>query len=59
MEKIKSMCRISISLDDVKGIFRTLVNEELNSIFENLEIKYLNKSYRTSIEIMNEANKIT
>jgi len=32
--------------------------DELNSIFNNLEILRLNKSYRTTIEIMNEANKI-
>ena len=30
----------------------------LNNIFNNLEIQYLNKSYRTTIEIMEEANKI-
>ena len=30
----------------------------LNDIFNNLEILKLNKSYRTTIEIMNEANRI-
>ena len=30
----------------------------LNDIFDNLEILKLNKSYRTTIEIMNEANRI-
>lgn len=39
--------------------YRSLDNWEcLNDIFENLEILKLNKSYRTTIEIMNEANKI-
>ncbi len=32
--------------------------EPLKEIFNNLEIDYLNKSYRTTIEIMNEANTI-
>ena len=32
--------------------------ESLNKIFTNIEILKLNKSYRTTIEIMNEANKI-
>lgn len=48
------MCRISISLDDVKGIFRTLVNEELNSIFETRTLKFLKElhdKYGTSFEL--------
>lgn len=32
--------------------------DELNKIFKNLEVLRLNKSYRTTIEIMDEANKI-
>ena len=32
--------------------------ESLKDIFDNLDILKLNKSYRTTIEIMNEANKI-
>lgn len=32
--------------------------ESLKSIYKNFEILKLNKSYRTTIEIMNEANKI-
>jgi len=31
---------------------------DIVNIFDNCEINYLNKSYRTTIEIMNEANKI-
>ena len=39
--------------------YRSINNWEcLNSIFRNLEILKLNKSYRTTIEIMEEANKI-
>lgn len=39
--------------------YRSLSNwESLKSIYKNFEILKLNKSYRTTIEIMNEANKI-
>ena len=39
--------------------YRSLSNwESLNVIFEDLQIMKLNKSYRTTIEIMEEANKI-
>lgn len=39
--------------------YRSLDNWEcLKDIFDNLEILKLNKSYRTTIEIMDEANKI-
>lgn len=39
--------------------YRSLKNWKcLENIFEKLEILKLNKSYRTTIEIMNEANKI-
>ena len=30
----------------------------MKNVFVDIDIKYLTKSYRTSIEIMNEANKI-
>lgn len=40
-------------------LYRSIDNwESLNDIFDNLEILRLNKSYRTTIEIMTEANKI-
>ena len=39
--------------------YRSIDNwESLLDIFDNVEILKLNKSYRTTIEIMNEANKI-
>ena len=39
--------------------YRSINNwESLDMIFNDLEIMKLNKSYRTTIEIMNEANKI-
>lgn len=39
--------------------YRSIKNWEcLKDIFKNVEILKLNKSYRTTIEIMNEANKI-
>lgn len=39
--------------------YRSIDNWDcLKDIFENIEILQLNKSYRTTIEIMNEANKI-
>lgn len=39
--------------------YRSISNWDcLNDIFDNLEILKLNKSYRTTIEIMNEANKV-
>lgn len=39
--------------------YRSLDNWEcLNNIFSNFEILKLNKSYRTTIEIINHANKI-
>lgn len=39
--------------------YRSIDNWEcLKKIFNNFEISKLNKSYRTTIEIMNEANKI-
>ncbi len=39
--------------------YRSITNwESLDKIYHNFEILKLNKSYRTTIEIMNEANKI-
>lgn len=39
--------------------YRSINNwNEIINIFNNCDIYYLNKSYRTTIEIMNEANKI-
>ena len=40
--------------------YRSLDNWESikNNVFKTVDIKYLNKSYRTTIEIMDEANKI-
>lgn len=39
--------------------YRSIDNwERLNKMYNNFEILKLNKSYRTTIEIMNEANKI-
>lgn len=61
LKKILERSTFSIYGDLAQSLYsyRSLENwSELDNILENAEIKYLNKSYRTSIEIMNEANKI-
>lgn len=59
--KVLSSSTFSIYGDLAQSLYpnRSLNNwEEIINIFSKTEIKYLSKSYRTSIEIMNEANKI-
>lgn len=61
LKKILERSTFSIYGDLAQSLYsyRSLERwSELDDILENTEIKYLNKSYRTSIEIMNEANKI-
>ena len=61
LKKIFRNATFSIYGDLAQSLYsyRSLSNwESLNIIFEDLEIMKLNKSYRTTIEIMEEANKI-
>ena len=62
LKKILSKSSFSIYGDIAQSIYsyRSLDNWDSikKYIFKNAEIKNLNKSYRTTIEIMNEANKI-
>lgn len=61
LKKIFKNSTFSIYGDLAQAIYsyRSLSSwESLGAIFDNLEIIKLNKSYRTTIEIMNEANKI-
>lgn len=61
LTKVLSSSTFSIYGDLAQSLYpnRSLSNwEEIRNIFSKMEIKYLSKSYRTSIEIMNEANKI-
>lgn len=61
LKKIFKNATFSIYGDLAQSLYsyRSINNWEcLNNIFDNLEILKLNKSYRTTIEIMEEANKI-
>ena len=61
LKKIFKNATFSIYGDLAQSLYsyRSLNNwESLNTIFKDLEILKLNKSYRTTIEIMDEANKI-
>ena len=61
LKKIFKNSTFSIYGDLAQSLYpyRSLSNwESLKSIYKNFEILKLNKSYRTTIEIMNEANKI-
>lgn len=61
LKKIFKNATFSIYGDLAQSLYsyRSINNWEcLNDIFDNLEILKLNKSYRTTIEIMEEANKI-
>jgi len=61
LKKIFKNSTFSIYGDLAQSLYsyRSIDNwERLNDIFDNLEIIKLNKSYRTTIEIMDEANKI-
>ena len=61
LNKIFKNATFSIYGDLAQSLYsyRSIDNWEcLNNIFNNLEILKLNKSYRTTIEIMKEANKI-
>ena len=63
LKKIFKNATFSIYGDLAQSLYpyRSITNwNELknNSIYNDISIKVLNKSYRTSIEIMNEANKI-
>ena len=62
LQKIFPKASFSIYGDVAQSIYsyRSLDNWESikNNVFKTVDIKYLNKSYRTTIEIMNEANKI-
>lgn len=62
LQKIFPKASFSIYGDIAQSIYayRSLDNWESikNNVFKTIDIKYLNKSYRTTIEIMNEANKI-
>lgn len=62
LDKILSNSNISVYGDLTQSIYsyRGIDNwEEVNSILRNkYDVKYLNKSYRNTIEIMNEASKI-
>ncbi|MBE6150062.1 MAG: hypothetical protein E7170_05005 [Firmicutes bacterium] len=61
LNKIFKNATFSIYGDLAQSLYsyRSIDNWEcLNNIFDNLEITKLNKSYRTTIEIMEEANKI-
>lgn len=62
LKKILSKSTFSIYGDLAQSLYpeRSINNwEEIsNKVFKNITISYLTKSYRTSIEIMNEANKI-
>lgn len=61
LNKIFKNATFSIYGDLAQSLYsyRSIDNWEcLNNVFDNLEILKLNKSYRTTIEIMNEANKI-
>lgn len=62
LQKIFPKASFSIYGDIAQSIYsyRSLDNWESikNNVFKTVDIKYLNKSYRTTIEIMNEANKI-
>lgn len=62
LQKIFPKASFSIYGDIAQSIYsyRSLDNWESikNNFFKTVDIKYLNKSYRTTIEIMSEANKI-
>ena len=61
LNKIFKNATFSIYGDLAQSLYsyRSITNwESLNNIFDNLEIIRLNKSYRTTIEIMDEANRI-
>lgn len=61
LKKIFKNATFSIYGDLAQSLYsyRSISNWEcLNNVFDNLEILKLNKSYRTTIEIMEEANKI-
>ena len=62
LKKIMKNSTFSIYGDLAQSLYqyRSLDNWEdiKENVFEDINIKYLSKSYRTSIEIMNEANKI-
>jgi len=61
LKKIFKNSTFSIYGDLAQSLYsyRSISNWEcLNDVFDNLEIMKLNKSYRTTIEIMDEANKI-
>ena len=62
LNKIFPKASFSIYGDIAQSIYsyRSLDNWESikNNVFKTVDIKYLNKSYRTTIEIMDEANKI-
>lgn len=61
LNEIFENATFSIFGDLAQGLYpyRSLTNwEEISSFYKNFEILKLNKSYRTTIEIMEEANKI-
>ncbi len=61
LKKIFKNATFSIYGDLAQSLYsyRSISNwKSLSNIFDNLEILKLNKSYRTTIEIMDEANKI-
>ncbi len=62
LKKIFPKASFSIYGDIAQSIYsyRSLDNWESlkNNVFNTIDIKYLNKSYRTTIEVMEEANKI-
>ena len=61
LKKIFKNSTFSIYGDLAQSLYpyRSIVKwETLNNVFKEFEILRLNKSYRTTIEIMNEANKI-
>ena len=63
LRKLLSNAYFSIFGDMSQGIYSYRAinswNEILNNIFKECEMLNLKKSYRTSIEIMEEANKIS
>ncbi len=62
LKQLLSRATFSIFGDLAQSIYeyRSINNwEEIIEIFEKIDIKYLEKSYRTTVQIMNEANKIT
>ena len=62
LKKIFPKASFNIYGDIAQSIYsyRSLDNWESlkNNVFNTIDIKYLNKSYRTTIEVMEEANKI-